>query len=217
MNFYNWLIKYRFWLGVVMIVGGIALNATVSGFWPVFPLYLIGVILIAGHLFIGPLRLIQVHIESGNVEGASKVLDSIWFPNLLYKPIRSAYYTVKGQLAMMNKDYAGAEQHMKKSLDLGSPVKEAEGANKLQLGMLAMQKGDMKGGENYIRAAIRAGIPDKDGAAMAYLQMCQIYMQKREFRAAKDFFRKAKEQKPANEEVKKQIVELNKYISRIPG
>ena len=217
MRFYTWLIKYRFYLGIIMIVAGVAMNLTISGFWPVFPLYLIGVVLIAGHFIIGPLRLIQGHIESGDVEGAEKVLDSIWFPNLLYKPIRSAYYTVKGQLALMKQDYDGAEKHMKKSLDLGSPMKEAEGANKLQLGMLAMQKGDMKAGESYIRAAIRSGIPDKDGAAMAYLQMCQIYMNRREFRAAKDFFRKAKAEKPTNEEVKKQIADLNKYISRIPG
>lgn len=216
MKFYSLLLKYRFYLGLIFLAGAIAVNIS-AGFWPSFILYLIGVILIAGHFFIGPMRLIQEHIESGNVEGAEKVLDSIWFPSLLYKPIRSAFYTVKGQLAMMKQDYDGAEKHMKKSLDLGGNIKEAEGANKLQLGMLAMQKGDMKQGESYIRAAIRAGIPDKDGAAMAYLQMCQIYLNRREFRAAKDFFRKAKAEKPTNEEVKKQILELNKYISRMPG
>ena len=216
MKFYSLLLKYRFYLGIAFLAGAVAVNLY-TGFWPSFILYLTAVILIAGHFFIGPMRLIQEHIENGNVEGAEKVLASIWFPGLLYKPIRSAFYTVKGQLSMMKQDYDGAEKHMKKSLDLGSAIKEAEGANKLQLGMLAMQKGDLKQGENYIRSAIRAGIPDKDGAAMAYLQMCQIYMNKREFRAAKDFFRKAKAEKPANEEVKKQIAELNKYISRMPG
>jgi Tfp pilus assembly protein PilF len=108
---------------------------------------------------------------------------------------------------------------MKKSEQLGMPMAEAEGANKLQLGMLAMQRGDHKQGESYIRAAIRAGIPDADGAAMAYLQMCQIYMQKgdmRSLRAAKEMFRKAKDQKPTNKDVE-QIKKLNSYISRIPG
>lgn len=216
MKFYSLLIKYRLYLGILFLGGAITVNIY-SGFWPSFILYFIALILIAGHFFIGPMRLIQEHIEAGDVDGAEKVLKSIWFPNLLYKPIRSAYHTVKGQLAMMKQDFEGAEKHMKKSLNIGSPIKEAEGANKLQLGMLAMQKGDLKQGESYIRAAIRAGIPDKDGAAMAYLQMCQIYLNKREFRAAKDFFRKAKAEKPNNEEVKKQIAELNKYISRIPG
>ena len=149
--------------------------------------------------------------------GAEKVLDSIWFPNLLYKPIRSAYYTLRGQMAMMKQDFEGAEKHMKKSEQLGNPMAEAEGANKLQLGMLAMQRGDVKQGEAYIRQAIRSGIPDKDGAAMAYLQMCQIYMNKQHFKAAKDMFRKAKAEKPKNKEVVDQIKKLESYISRMPG
>jgi tetratricopeptide (TPR) repeat protein len=216
MKFYNWLLRYRLWLGIAMLAIAIAVNIT-SGFWPSFVLYLTGVVLIAGHFFIGPMRLIQEHIEAGDMEGAEKVLNMIWFPNLLYKPIRSAYYTLRGQMAMMRQDFAGAEAHMRKSEQLGMPMAEAEGANKLQLGMLAMQRGDLKQGESYIRAAIRAGIPDKDGAAMAYLQMCQIYLNKQHFKAAKDMFRKAKEQKPTNKDVVEQIKKLNSYISRVPG
>lgn len=216
MKAYLWLLRYRFWLGVLLLAGAVAVNIS-AGFWPSFVLYLTGVILIAGHFFIGPMRLVQQSVEDGNVEGAKKVLDMIWFPNLLYKPIRSAYYTLRGQLAMMEQNFEEAEQHMRKSEQLGSPMAEAEGANKLQLGMLAMQRGDLKQGESYIRAAIRLGIPDKDGAAMAYLQMCSIYMNRREFRAAKDFFRKAKAQKATNPEVLSQIKQVEKYISRVPG
>lgn len=118
---------------------------------------------------------------------------------------------------MTKQDFDAAEKHMKKSLDLGLPMKEAEGANKLQLGMMAMQKGNMKEGESLIRQAIRAGIPDNESLAMAYLQMCQIMMQKREFRAAKDFFKKAKAQKPSTAQVVDQIKQIEKYISRMPG
>ena len=127
-----------------MIIGGLALNLTISGFWPVFPLYLIGVILIFGHFFFGPLRLIQEHLESGNVEEAEKVIHSVKYPNLLYKPIRSVYYTLKGNLAMMKQDFDSAEKDMKKGLDLGMPMKEAEGASMLQMGMLATQQNDLK-------------------------------------------------------------------------
>src|SRR5437870_11126941 len=112
MKIYNWLIKYRLYLGIVMIAAGIILNVTISGFWPVFPLYLVGLILIAGHFFFGPLRLIQEHLESGNVEEAEKVINSIKFPNLLYKPIRSVYFTLKGNLAMMKQDFDSAEKNM---------------------------------------------------------------------------------------------------------
>jgi hypothetical protein len=216
MKFYNLLLRYRFWLGIVLVILGIVINIT-AGFWPSFILYLTGLVLIAGHLFIGPMRLIQEYIEGGDMEGAEKILKLIWFPNLLYKPIRSAYYTLQGQISMMKQDFDGAEKHMRKSEQLGLSMAEAEGANKLQLGMLAMQRGDQKQGETYIRAAIRAGIPDKDGAAMAYLQMCQIYMNKQHFKAAKDMFRKAKAEKPTNKDVLDQIKKLDSYISRMPG
>jgi len=216
MKFYTWLIRYRLYLGFVLIAVGVLANVY-SGFWPAFPAYLIGLILIAGHFFIGPLRLIQEHMETGDIEGAKRVLNSIKYPNLLYKPIRSAFFTFKGQLAMMEQDFDTAEKNMKKGLDLGTPMKEVKGASMLQMGMISLQKNDFKQAEKYIRQAIREGLPDKENEAAAYLQMCNIMMNKREFRAAKDFFRKAKALKPTTKEIVSQIKEIEKYISRIPG
>lgn len=136
MKFYNTLIRYRFWLSLLAIVLAVLVNIS-SGFWPAFVLYFVGVIGLFSNFFIGPMRLIQEPMEQGNVEEVEKILNSIWFPNLLYKPIRSTYYTVKGNLAMMNQDFDAAEKHLKKSSALGSPMPEAEGANKLQLGMMS--------------------------------------------------------------------------------
>ena len=216
MKFYNLIIKYRFWLGLLAIALAIVVNI-LSGFWPSFVLYFVGLVALFTHFFIGPLRLIQAPMEEGNIEEVKKILKTIWFPGLLYKPIRSTYFTLKGNLAMMNEDFEEAEKHLKKSSALGAAMPEAEGANKLQLGMMALQKGDFKGGEAYIRAAIRAGLADKESEAVAYLSMCQIFMNKREFRAAKDFFRKAKACNPRTKQVVDQIKEIEKYISRIPG
>ncbi len=216
MKFYNLIIKYRFWLGILSLVLAVVVNVT-SGFWPSFVLYLLGVIALFSHFFIGPLRLIQEPMEQGNMEEVQKILNSVWFPNLLYKPVRSTFYTLKGNIAMMNQDFDTAEMHLKKSSALGSPMPEAEGANKLQLGMMALQKGDFKAGEGYIRAALRLGIADKESQAVAFLSMCQIFMNKREFRAAKDYFRKAKALKPTTKQVVDQIKEIEKYISRMPG
>jgi tetratricopeptide (TPR) repeat protein len=215
MKFYNLIIKYRLHIGIVLLILGIITNYY-SGFWPAFTLYLIAVILIAGHFFFGPLRLIQEHMESGNMEEAEKIVNSIKYPHLLYKPIRSVYYTLKGNMAMMKQDFDGAEINMKKGLDLGMPMKEAEGASLLQMGMLALQKNDLKQGESYIRSAIRKGLPDKENQAAAYLQMCSLMMNKREFRAAKDFFRKAKGLKPTTPQIVDQIKQIEKYISRMP-
>ena len=170
------------------------------------------------------MRLIQSYMEEGDMEGAKKVIASIWFPGLLIKPVRSVNYTVKGNLAMVENDYDGAEKNLKKSNQLmqnstlmKGQMGQAEGANKLQLGMLAMQKGDMKQGETYIRQAIRAGLPDNENNAAAYLQLCSIMMNKREYRAAKEFFRKAKSYKPTTPQIVDQIKQIEKYITRMPG
>ncbi len=216
MKVYNIIIKYRFYLSLLALALAVWVNVG-AGFWPSFILYFVAVIGLASHFFIGPMRLIQEPMEKGNIDEVKRIMDSIWFPNILYKPIRSTYYTLKGNLAMMNQDFDAAEKHMKKSLEIGSPMAEAEGANKLQLGMMALQKGDMKVGESYIRQALRAGIPDKESQAVAFLSMCQIFMNKREFRAAKDYFRRAKALKPTTKQVVDQIKELEKYISRMPG
>src|SRR5450432_1286437 len=216
MKFYSVIIKYRLYIGVALIAIGIVTNIY-SSFWPAFLPYLVGAILIFGHFFFGPLRLIQEHMEAGDMEGAEKVLSTVKFPGLLYKPIRSVYYTLKGNIAMMKQDFDGAEINMKKGLDLGMPMKEAEGASLLQMGMLSMQKNNLRQGESYIRQAIRKGLPDKENQAAAFLQLCSIMMTKREFRAAKDFFRKAKALKPTTPQIVDQIKQIEKYISRIPG
>jgi tetratricopeptide (TPR) repeat protein len=218
MRFYNIIIKYRLWLSLVVIFAGLGLQLSeVARFWPVFPLYFLGLIGILSHFFVGPLRLVQAPMEAGDMEEVERILATIWWPQLLYTPIRSTYYTIKGNLAMAKQDFDTAEKHLKKSSALGSAMPEAEGANKLQLGMMSMQRGDTKQGEAYIRAAIRAGIPDKESEAVAFLSMCQIFMNKREFRAAKDYFRKAKACKPTTKQVIDQIKEIEKYISRMPG
>jgi tetratricopeptide (TPR) repeat protein len=216
MKFYNVIIKYRLQITAALVILGAVTNYY-AGFWPAFPLYFVALLLLFGYFFFGPLRLIQEHMESGDMDAAEKVLNSIKFPGLLYKPIRSVYYTLKGNIAMMKQDFTSAEKNMKKGLDLGMPMKEAEGASLLQMGMLCMQKNDIRQAESYIRQAIRKGLPDKENQAAAFLQLCSIMMTKREFRAAKDFFRRAKALKPTTPQIVSQIKEIERYISRIPG
>ena len=155
MKFYNILIRFRLQIGLVLIALGVVVNVWGNSFWAAFPLYLIGIVLIFGHFFFGPLRLIQEYMEGGDMEGAEKVLNRIKFPGLMYKPIRAVYYTLKGNIDMMKQDFVGAEKNMKKGLDLGMPMKESEGASLLQMGMLSMQKNDIRAAENYIRSALR--------------------------------------------------------------
>lgn len=217
MKLLNNFIKYRLWIGLVSLAFAIYVNLE-AGFWTSFILYLLAVICILGHFLLGPMRLIQTAMEEGDMVAAKKIVDSITFPRLLIKPIRSVYYTIQGNLAMASNDFEGAEKLMKKGLSLGGTLtKQAEGPNKLQLGMLSMQKGDMKQAETYIRQAIRAGLPDSENNAAAYLQLCSIMMNKREFRAAKEYFRKAKSFKATTPQIVDQIKQIEKYITRMPG
>lgn len=219
MNLLNTYIRYRLALGLLFLVVAIVVHIF-TGFWPSFILYLIAVVSLVGHFMFGPLRLIQEYMEAGDMDGAEKVLNSVQFPGLLYKPIRSVYYTLKGNIAMSKQDFDTAEQLMKKGIDLGSGssmMQGAEGASLLQMGMLAMQKNNFKQAESYIRQAIRKGLPDKENQAAAFLQMCSIMVNKREFRAAKDYFRKAKALKPTTAQIVDQIKQMEKYISRMPG
>lgn len=218
MKFYNILIRYRLWFSLGTIAIAVLLNVTkTAGFWPTFPLYFLAVIGIVSEFLIGPLRLVQEPMEAGNFEEVQRILDSIKYPNLLIKPIRSSYLALKGNLAMMNKDFSSAEKLLKESSDLGSPMPQAESNNKLQLGMMAMQKSNFKEAEEYLRGAIRLGFAEKDSEAFAYLGMCQIMANKRQFKASKEFFRKAKALKPQQKEIVDQIKEIEKYISRMPG
>jgi len=218
MKWMNTIIKYRLWMGIALLAIAVFVNYQTS-FWPSFILYLLGAVLVVGHFLFGPMRLIQLYMEEGDMEGAKKIVDGIAFPGLLIKPMRSVYYTLKGNLAMVDSNFDEAELHMKKSLSLGGGAltKQAEGPNKLQLGMLAMQKGNMKEGESYIRQAIRAGLPDNENNAAAYLQLCSIMMNKREFRAAKQYFNKAKSFKATTPQIVDQIKQIEKYITRMPG
>ena len=217
MKWLNLYVKHRLWLGLALLALAVYVNLE-AGFWPSFLIYLVAIIAILGHFLLGPMRLIQTAMEEGDMTEAKKVIDSIKFPGLLIKPICSVYYTIQGNLAMVNQDFEGAEKMMKKGLSLGSSLtQQAEGPSKLQLGMLSIQKGDIKQGESYIRQAIRAGLPDNENNAAAYLQLCSIMMNKREFRAAKDYFRKAKSFKPTTPQIVDQIKQIEKYITRMPG
>jgi len=217
MKFYNLLIKYRFWAGIASLIIGLLIQfAGLGDIWAAIIFYTLAVIAIFTHFFIGPLRLIQDPMENGDVEAVERILNSIWFPNLLFKPIRSSYYTLKGNLAMANKDFDSAEKLLKKSASIGSTLAENKGSTDVQLGMMALQKGNFKEGEKYMREALKGSL-DNESQAMALLGMVQIYMNKRDIRASKDFLRRAKNCKAKNEQVVAQIKDLDKHLARVPG
>ena len=106
MKWFNLYIKYRLWLGLALLALAVYVNMQ-AGFWPSFIIYLVALISIVGHFLLGPMRLIQTAMEAGDMVEAQKIVDSIKFPRLFIKPIRSVYYTIQGNLAMANQDFEG--------------------------------------------------------------------------------------------------------------
>ena len=217
MWFYKKLLIYRLYIGIPLLIGAIAL-AFLGDNWGWFTLCLtLGLIAVVSHFLFGPLRLIQEAVEAGDMEAANKYLNMVQFPRLLIKPVRQGYYMIKSNLAMQSKDYNTAEGYLKESIKSKSSIagQEFEGASYLQLGMLAMQKGDRKEAKRNLRQALSKGLPDDDSMAAALLQLASIEIQGRQLKQGKEYFKKAKKLKVQNPEIKEQLVQMGKYISRV--
>lgn len=159
----------------------------------------------------------QGYMEAGDMEGAKKMLARVKNPKWLYKPLRSSYYMLRGQLSASSDDYENAESDFKKSLASGMTEKGAEGTAYLQLGSIAAKKGNTKEAYEHFRQAIKLGLPDKDSEAMAFLQLSNLSLNRRDFRSAKMYFTRAKACKASNAQVVEQLKEMAKYMARIPG
>jgi tetratricopeptide (TPR) repeat protein len=216
MTLYKKLLIYRLHIGIVLLLGAIVLG--VMGQWGWFSLVIsLGLIAVISHFLFGPLRLIQEAVQANDLVAAEKYLKMIQFPRLLIKPVRQGYYLIKSNLAMTNKDYTEAEGFLKKSIDSNNSItgQEYEGASYLQLGMIAMQKGDRKEAKRNLKTALAKGLPDDDSMAAALLQLSSIEIQGRQLKIGRDYFMKAKRLKPKSPEIKAQIKEMEKYISRV--
>jgi tetratricopeptide (TPR) repeat protein len=183
------------------------------GWLPIF----IALLVIVAHFMAGPVTLMQRYIENGDVEGAQKLIAKVKYPNLLYKPIRSAYYMLKANFSTMNEDLDSADADLRKGLESGSTDKDFQGTALLQLGSIAYRKGNTKEAYENLRNALKAGLPDPDSNATAYLQLASICLQRRDFKGSKFYYARAKAAKPKNEQIIEQLNEMKKYMSRIPG
>ena len=214
----RFIVLFRLPLAILLIATGVLITMQVKhGIWVSWIFFLIALLMVLAHFMIGPITLIQKHVEDGDIEGAQQLLNRVKYPNLLYKPVRSAYYMLKSNFSTLNENFDSAESDIRKSLEAGIGDKATEGGAYLQLGMIAYKKGDKKGAYENLRKAISIGLPDKDSEASAYLQLCSICGERRDFKGMKFYYQKAKACKPKNEQIADQLKEMDKYISRVPG
>ncbi len=216
MNFRRIFVLYRIPIAIGLIALGFLFGFKVT-WWIAWIPFLVSALMITAYFLIGPMTLIQGYMESGDMEGAQKLLATVKYPNFLYKPVRSSYYMLQANFSTMGDDLDLAEAQLRKGLEGGLPEKEYEGTVYLQLGAIAQKKGNTKEAYEHLRKAISIGLPDKDNEATAYLQLSGICIQRRDFRNSKIYFNKAKACKPTNKQVVDQIKEMAGYIARLPG
>jgi tetratricopeptide (TPR) repeat protein len=217
MNFRRLLVLNRLPIGIIAIIAGVLITAlTKNGLYYSWLFIIPGILAVVAHFLIGPITLLQGSIERGDIDDAKFLLSKVSKPEWLYKPVRSAYYMIQSQFNTISDNFEDAEANIKKSLQSGAQ-KEVEGSAYLQLATISMRKGNMKEANDHAKLAIQKGLPDKDSEAAAYLMLANICASKRDFRSTKLYFNKAVACKPTNAELKGQIAEYKKYISRMPG
>lgn len=204
-------------MGLLLIALGIYLGVAVITWWIAWLPIFIGIMMIVAHFLIGPMTILPKYIESGDVEEAQKLINSVKKPEWLFSQVRSGFYMLKANLSTINNDLDKAEEDLRKGLAAGNTDKDSKGMALLQLGFIAAQKGNMKESYDKLREAVRIGLPDADTTARAYMQLSSICAQRRDYKGCKFYFAKAKAAKPTNAEILEQLKEMNKQISRIPG
>jgi tetratricopeptide (TPR) repeat protein len=212
----RFIVFNRLWIAIALLALGFYLGFEVTWWLGWLPM-LIAVLMVVAHFMVGPVTIMQRYVEAGDVEGAQKILSRVKYPNLLYKPIRSAYYMLKANFSTMNEDLDLAEAELRKGLAAGVADKDFQGTALLQLGSISYRKGNMKEAYEHLRKAVQSGLPDADSNATAYLQLASICLQRRDFKGSKYYFSKAKAAKPKNEQIIEQLNEMKKYMARIPG
>ncbi len=216
-KFLEFYVFNRIWISLGLILGGLAWGLSQNSFTFAWILITIGIILFLAHFLLGPIRLLQKSVESGDMVKSQRIIDSVKYPKLLIKPVRSMYYFIQSNMAVGQKDFAKAEAMIKKSTDLGMPMKDMDSMATFQHGAISFQKGDYKNAIPKLREAISKGMPDNDSLASANLMLCSIFIQRKDNKTAKLHFKKAKDAKPKQAEILSQIKQIESYIHRIPG
>lgn len=216
MKFLRFYILYRLPIAIALIILGIVLHLYVDTITAIL-CYIAAAVSILLYFLVSTMRLVQVAAEEGDIDAATKYLSMIRFPRLLFKPFRAAYYTLQSNFALSTNDLDKAEANIRKGLQTKSSLADMTGTNLMQLGFIQLKKGDMKEARKSLMEAVKAGIPDKESLAAVYLQLCNIEIHRHQNRIAKEYFKKAKAQKPTNEELVSQIKYMEKQIARLPG
>jgi tetratricopeptide (TPR) repeat protein len=210
-----WMItfmKYRFPVGIFLFLAGIALTFVIGAEWS-WLFWVPGLVFILTHLFIGTGATASQLLQMGDIAGAEAMLAKTINPKWLYSMFRSNYYAVQGMIAMSKNDLVGAEESMKYAASLGSGSGAEQATMLFSIGMTQMQQQKIKEGEASLRRASQMGLPDEQ-EAIVQLNFAFLALQRGNVNGAKAHAQKCRDLKPDNEEIKKNLADLDRALKQ---
>src|ERR1044072_1229708 len=114
----RFIVFNRIPIAIVLVALGLLLGFKVT-WWIAWIPFLIAILMVVAHFMVGPMTLLQGYMEAGDMDGAQKLLGRVKKPEWLYKPLRSSYFMLRGQLSATGDDLDKAEADFKQSLASG--------------------------------------------------------------------------------------------------
>jgi tetratricopeptide (TPR) repeat protein len=217
MKFLRFYILYRLYFVAGLLVAGIFIYRAHEHVTAIL-FFVAAFISLLLYFMLGTMRIVQEAVQENDMDNAIVYLSKIKYPKLLLKPVRSAFYMLQSNVALVNNDFEKAEADIRKSMDSKSTLLgDTEGMSYLQLATISLQKGNNKEARTYFLQAIKFGLPDKENQAAAYLQLSGLEIQRGQNKMGKIYFGKAKDLKPKTAQLKDQIAQMDKYMSRLQG
>lgn len=132
-------IYLRFAIIAVCLIGGLILAFTISIGYAI-PIILIGVIFLAGYIFLGTVQSAAQLMQKGDLIAAEKRLNLTFKPQWLYTTNRAYYYLLKGTVAMQKNESDEAERWFEKAQSLELPSDNERAMVQLQLANINAMK-----------------------------------------------------------------------------
>ena len=147
----------RFALIALGIVGGAVLWATL-GFWYGIFFILIGLVLLAGYVFLGTVAPAAQKIQVQDMEGAEKLLNLTLKPEWLYSANRAFYYIMRGNIALSRRQFAEGEAYLRQAEAIDIPTPTEKATVHFQLAQIEYQKKNFKAAQKYLDKAKAANV-----------------------------------------------------------
>ena len=113
--------------GVIIILAGVALQFKM-GLGAAWYLYAGGVLFLIAHFLFGTVTPAFNKLNDGKIEEAEALLAKTKYPQLLSSYHRSYYHLVLGMIDLRKKRMDSAEQHLKKTLEIGKLLRSTDNA-----------------------------------------------------------------------------------------